>query len=162
MDSSFQIANIKVKPENKYCPLIFKRGEYSLSIKSEEYDLPKNSDNTIFIFPIREFLACGSIWQAINLCTIFWEKPAYNMERSYNETQHLKISYLMAFASDLAPICKHWAAQCLEKTIKYIELEDKVYIHLELFNNPIKEKIIKALDAYNYKFLLENNIYTVS
>lgn len=162
MDNSFKIQNITVKPENKYCPILFKRGEYSLCILSLEYGFTKNTENPIFIIPIREFLACGSIWQAMHLCTIFWEKPAYNIERSYNEIQHTKASYLMAFASDLAPICKHWATECLDKTIKYIELEDKVYAHLEVYNTTIKDKIIKAVEAYNLNLSVDSNIYTVS
>jgi hypothetical protein len=162
MDNDFKIPNITIKTENKYCPLIFKRGDFSLSVISEQYGLPKNSNNTIFIIPIREFLACGSIWQAINLSTIFWEKPAFNIERSYYDTQRTKIAYLIAFASDLAPICKHWANECFEKTIKYVDLNENVYFQIELYNPSLREKLIKAVEAYNYKLSIDNNIINVS
>lgn len=162
MDHSIKLSNKKIKTENKYCPLIFKRGEYCLSVISEEYGLPKNSNNTILIIPIREFLACGSIWQAINLSTIFWEKQPFNIERSYYDTQHTKIAYLIAFASDLAPICKNWANECFEKTIKYVDLEENVYFQIELFNPSLRDKLIKAVQAYNYKLSINNNILNVS
>jgi hypothetical protein len=64
---------MEIKKENKYCPIIFSKGKYSLSLLSLDYGLPKETKNTIFLVPCREFLVCGSIWRELNLCIIFWE-----------------------------------------------------------------------------------------
>ena len=161
MQNSLKIPNLKIKPENKYCPLIFNRGKYNLSIISLENGLSRHNQGTIFIVPIREFLACGSIWQTLNLSTIFWETPAYNIKRSVNEIQQVKAAYLIAFASDLAPICKQWANDCINNTIKYLENEDPVYAQIELFDETLKEKMIKAVEVYNMNLLITDNIYKV-
>jgi hypothetical protein len=161
MHNSCKISNLKIKAENKYCPLIFDKGQYSLSIISLEYGLSKYNKCPIFLVPIREFLACGSIWETLHLCTIFWETPAYNIKRSINEIQQTKAAYLIAFASDLAPICKQWANDCINNTIKYLENEDPVYVQIELFDETLKEKMIKAVEVYNMNLSITDNIYKV-
>jgi hypothetical protein len=161
MQNNIENKNLKVKPENKYCPLIFNKGKYSLSIISLDYGLSKNNEFAVFLVPIREFLACGSIWETLHLCTIFWETPAYNRTRSANEIQQTKAAYLIAFASDLAPICKQWANECINNTIKYIDNEDTVYAQIECFNETLKEKMIKAISAYNLNLSIADNKYTV-
>lgn len=150
-----------IKTENKYCPIIFSKGKYSLSMLSIDYGLAIKSTNTIFLVPLREFLACGSIWSELNLCTIFWEPPAYGIKRNELENQKTKIAYLIAFASDLAPICKKWAADCLDKTINYNKLNDTVYFKIECHNENLKHKIINAINNFNFNLLVNNNIYTV-
>lgn len=152
---------MEIKTENKYCPMIFSKGKYSLSLLSKDYGLPKESKNTQFLVPIREFLACGSIWTELNLSTIFWEPPLYGIKRDHLENQKIKIAYLVAFASDLAPICKKWADDCLNKTIKYIDLNEQVYFKIELYNENLKDKIIAAINNFNYNLLINDNIYTV-
>ncbi len=152
---------MEIKPENKYCPIIFNNGKYSLSILSKDYGLPNESSKPIFLVPIREFLACGSIWKELNLCTIFWEPPALGMKRNELENQKTKIGYLIAFASDLAPICKKWATDCLDKTINYTQLNDTVYFKIELHNEHLKDKIINAINNFNFNLSVNNNIYNV-
>lgn len=152
---------MEIKRENKFCPILYNSGKYQLSILSIDYGLPKQSDKTIFLVPIREFLAFGRIWTELNLCTIFWESRAYGIKRNELENQKIKIAYLIAFASELAPICKKWANDCLEKTINYIDLNDTVYFKIECYNENLKDKIINALSNYHYNFTKEGNIYTV-
>jgi len=152
---------MEIKPENKFCQIIFDRKNYSLSIISANNGLRSYGSNTKFLVPMREFLSCGSIWRELNLCTIFWESLPYNRVRDNSEIQKTKIAYIIAFASDLAPICKRWANDCLEKTINYKELNDSVYFEIEVFNENLKEKIMNAIQSYNLNYSVNNNIHTV-
>ena len=152
---------MEIKPENKYCPIIFNRQKYSLSIISLNSELTSYGSDTKFLIPMREFLACGSLWQVLNLCTIFWEPPLYNRVPNISDTQKTKIAYIIAFASDLAPICKKWANDCLQKTINYEDVNDRVYFEIVLFNENMKEQIINAIKGYNFNYNVNDNKYTV-
>jgi hypothetical protein len=152
---------MEFKKENKYCPIILSKGKFSLSLLSLEYGLSKEIRNTVFLVPCREFIACGSIWRELNLCTIFWEHQAWGMKKDSFENEKTKIAYLIAFASNIAPICKKWADDCLNKTIKYQELNDTVYFKIELYDENLKDKIITAVRNFNFNLSINDNIYTV-
>lgn len=152
---------MEFKKENKYCPIILSKGKFSLSLLSLDYGLSKDNKYIVFLVPCREFLVCGSIWRELNLSTIFWEPPAWGMKKDSFENEKTKISYLIAFASNITPISKKWADDCLNKTIKYQELNDTVYFKIELYNENLKDKIITAIRNFNFNLSVNDNIYTV-
>jgi hypothetical protein len=47
------------------------------------------------------------------------------VKRDSFEKEKTKIGYLIAFASDIAPICKKWADDCLNKTITPTEKKNE-------------------------------------
>lgn len=140
-----------VRSENKMCPILFVRDKYMMSIL-----IPENRSHyskPTFNIPLRTFLRYGSIWAELNLCTIFWEQPIYGIYRNSLEREYTKIAYLIAFASDMAPICKVWAKNCLEntveKTFEKMYLDDEAYVEIVLFDETLKDKMIDAITKMN-------------
>lgn len=137
--------------DNKRCPLIWSRGEYGLTILtmknakgSELYEKP------IFYIPLRIFMRCGAFWSALHLFTIFWEPKPYNMERNFQETERTKGAYLIAFASDIAPICKGWAQQCIDKLHDWPRdpEAEEVFVEIIVFQDSLKDKIMDAVHRH--------------
>ena len=133
--------------DNKRCILIWKHDEYGLTIVtmknakgSELYEKP------IFYIPLRTFMRCGAFWSALHLCTIFWEPKPYNIERQFEETERIKGAYLIAFAPDIAPICKGWAQQCVEKLhdMPRNPDADNVFVEIIVFQDSLKKEIMDA------------------
>ena len=145
----------EINSEYKRCLLIWDRNEYGLTILTME-----NAKNTsyyekpVFYIPLRTFMRCGSFWSALKLCTVFWEQRPYHIERTFKETERIKGAYLIAFASDMAPICKKWAEQCIDKLYEWSrntcedEDEDEVFVEIIVFNDSLKDEIIKAAKSY--------------
>ena len=136
-----------VNAKNKMCPILYVRDKYMLSILT-----PENSShysNPTFKIPLRTFLRYGTIWTELNLCTVFWEQPIYGIYKNSLEREYTKIAYLIAFAPDMAPICKAWAKDCLEKTIENTYLEDEACVEIVVFDEPLKDKLIGAITRMN-------------
>jgi hypothetical protein len=136
-----------IRSENKRCPVLFVRDKYVLSIL-----IPENRSHyskPTFNIPLRTFLRYGTIWAELNLCTIFWEQPIYGIYRNSLEREYTKIAYLIAFASDMAPICKAWAKNCLENTVEKMYLDDEAYVEIVLFDETLKDKMIDAITRMN-------------
>ena len=134
--------------DNKRCILIWNSQEYGLTILtmknakgSELYKRP------LFYIPLRTFMRCGAFWSALHLSTIFWEPKPYNIQRSYKETERIKGAYLIAFAPDIAPICKGWAKQCIDK-LHDLPKADEAFVEIIVFQDSLKDKIIDAIKGY--------------
>lgn len=156
----------KVEDENKRCLLIWTPQEYGLTILtmenakgSEKYNKP------IFYIPLRTFMRCGAFWSELNLSTIFWEQRPYHIERTFQETEKIKGEYLIAFASDLAPICKGWAEKCINSLYEWPRdpNTDKVFVEIIAFQESLKDKIIDAVHRYMLQFIEtdKNDIFIV-
>jgi hypothetical protein len=137
--------------DNKRCILLWKQSEYGLTILtmknakgSELYGKP------IFYIPLRTFMSCGAFWSALHLCTIFWEPKPYNIERSFQETERIKGAYLIEFATDMAPICKGWARQCIERLHKWPRNPEteEVFVEIIVFEDSLKDKLMDAIDKH--------------
>ena len=142
--------------DNKRCILLWKRNEYGLTILtmknakgSELYEKP------IFYIPLRTFMRCGAFWSELNLCTIFWEQRPYHIEKTFQETEKIKGSYLVAFASDLAPISKGWAEHCVNSLYEWPRNPDtdEVFVEIIVFRDSLKDKIIDAIHRYMLQFV---------
>lgn len=154
--------------DNKRCILLWKRSEYGLTILtmknakgSELYEKP------IFYIPLRIFMRCGAFWGALHLHTIFWEPKPYNMERSFQDTERIKGAYLIEFAPDIAPICKGWAKQCIERLHDWPRNpeSEEAFVEIIVFQDSLKDKIMDAIHrhALQVKFseLAKNGIFNV-
>lgn len=143
----------EINSENKRCLLIWDRNEYGLTILTMENTKNVNYyEKPIFYIPLRTFMRCGSFWSALNLCTIFWEQRPYHIERTFKETERMKGAYLIEFASDMTPVCKKWAEQCIDKLHEWprgtCEDEDEVFVEIIVFKDYLKHEIIKAAKSY--------------
>ena len=137
--------------DNKRCLLIWNSQEYGLTIltmknakRSELYKRP------LFYIPLRIFMRCGAFWSALHLSTIFWEPKPYNIERSFKETERIKGGYLIAFAPDIAPICKGWAKQCIDKLhdLSADPEADEAFVEIMVFQDSLKDKIVDAINRH--------------
>jgi len=137
--------------DNKRCILLWNRDEYGLSILtmknakgSELYEKP------IFYIPLRTFMRCGAFWSALHLYTVFWEPKPYNIERNFQETERTKGAYLIEFAPDIAPICKGWAKQCIEKLHDWPRdpEADEAFIEIIVFQDSLKDQIMDAVHRH--------------
>ena len=155
--------------DNKRCILIWSRGEYGLTILtmknskgSELYEKP------IFYIPLRTFMRCGAFWSALHLCTIFWEPKPYNIERSFQETERTKGAYLIEFAPDIAPICKGWAKQCIEKLHNWPRdpESEEAFVEIIVFQDSLKDEIMDAIHRHTlqvkFSEMVKHGIYHVS
>jgi hypothetical protein len=155
--------------DNKRCILIWSRGEYGLTITtmknakgSELYEKP------IFYIPLRTFMRCGAFWSALHLCTIFWEPKPYNIERKFQETERIKGAYLIEFAPDIAPICKGWAKQCIDKLHDWPRdpEADEAFVEIIVFQDSLKDKIMDAVHRHTlqvkFSEMAKHGIYHVS
>ena len=137
--------------EHKRCPIIFSRNEYIISIltmeNAHQYCFP------MVYVPLGIFMQCGALWSALSLCTVFWEPPIYGVERDPMRTERIKGAYLIDFASDLAPICKKWARECIEQCSQSSqsshEASNEVFVQIVLFNEVRKAQITDAISRHN-------------
>jgi hypothetical protein len=155
--------------DNKRCILIWSRQEYSISILtmknakgSELYEKP------IFYIPLRTFMRCGAFWSALHLCTIFWEPKPYNIQRSFKETERIKGAYLIAFAPDIAPICKGWARQCIDALHDWPRdpEAEEAFVEIIVFQDSLKDKLMDAIHRHTlqvkFSEMDKHGIYHVS
>ncbi len=147
--------------KTKMCPIIWCRDKYVINILTLDNSTGSRYLKPVFRVPLKKFLQSGGIWQVVSLCTIFWEPPAYGIRRTDVDNERVKGAYLIEFASDLAPLCKGWARDCIEKTILSQQLEDDVFVEIILFNETLAAKMIDAIHRHELTFSENDNIYTV-
>uniref|UniRef100_A0A6C0I489 Uncharacterized protein n=1 Tax=viral metagenome TaxID=1070528 RepID=A0A6C0I489_9ZZZZ len=142
---------VKINPNAyKMCPIIWDRNECGISILTMENAHPQYNRNPMFYVPLRKFMQCGGMWSALNLCTVFWEPPLYGIPRDHVENERVKGAYLIAFASDLAPICKEWARAALKQcNYPIVESNDAVFVEIVLFNEARKAQMMDAISRHN-------------
>jgi hypothetical protein len=70
----------------------------------------------------------------------------YGIPRDYKENERVKGAYLIAFASDLAPICKEWARGCIERCNQ--KASDAVFVEIVLFNEALKAQMMDAISRH--------------
>ena len=134
----------------KMCPIIWRRDKCGISILTMENARPQYNRTPVFYVPLRKFMHCGGLWTVVGLCTVFWEPPLYGIPRDYNENERVKGAYLIAFASDLAPICKEWARGCIEQcSHPIVEAKDEVFVEIVLFNEALKVRMMDAISRGN-------------
>ena len=142
---------ISIPNDHKMCLIIWKMGEYGMTILTMENAHRQYNDKSVFYVPLRTFMRDGCLWSALNLCTVFWEPPLYGIPRDHLENERIKGSYLIAFSSDLAPICKKWATRCIEhcRNCHQTQTSDEVFVEIILFNEFRKSQIVDAISRHN-------------
>jgi len=137
----------------KMCPIMWRRDKCNISILTMENAHPQYAQcnrNSMFYVPLRKFMQCGGLWTVVGLCTVFWEPPLYGIPRDHMENERVKGAYLIAFASDLAPICKEWARGCIEQcSHPIVEEKDKVFVEIILFDEALKARMMDAISRHN-------------
>ena len=146
---------------DKMCPIIWDRNEYGMCILTMENAHVQYNRNPMFYVPLRTFMQCGAFWSALNLCTVFWEPPLYGIPRAHVENERIKGAYLIAFASDLAPVCKEWARSCIEQCNQ--KASDEVFVEIVLFNEALKAQMMDAISRHNLQVSIceATNTHTV-
>ena len=133
----------------KMCPIMWRRDKCGISILTMENARPQYNRNPMFCVPLRKFMQCGGLWTVVGLCTVFWEPPLYGIPRDYEENERVKGAYLIAFASDLAPICKEWARGCIEQcSHPNVEAKDEVFVEIVLFNEALNAQMMDAISRH--------------
>lgn len=132
-------------------PLIWIREKYNLTLSSKRELKPFHPT---FKIPVDIFLNIGSVWQELNLSTIFWEPPMYGIKRPCAESLLMKKEYLLAFPNYDAPISEKWARDCLidNNYKKY-----NAYFELTVYKPELVTKIELALQKQNIMFVQEDN-----
>jgi hypothetical protein len=145
----------------KMCPIMWNRNECGISILTMENAHPQYIRNPMFYVPLRKFMQCGGLWTVVGLCTVFWEPPLYGIPRDHVENERIKGAYLIAFASDLAPICKEWARSCIEQCNQ--KVSDEVFVEIVLFNEALKAQMMDAISRHNLQVSIceATNAHTV-
>ena len=136
--------------ENKRCPIMFIKNDFSISILTMENAHHYYQGYPMVYIPLRDFMKCGGVWSALSLCTVFWEPPLYGIERDPVNNERIKGAYLIEFASDLAPICKKWAKECIQQCNQSShEASNEVFVQIILFNEVRKAQITDAISRHN-------------
>lgn len=143
-------------PKNMRCPIIWRRDRYSLTLIAPECQM--KTHHPTFIIPVSTFLKTGAVWSEINLTTIFWEPPAYGIKRSWKENEDIKCSYLLAFASYDAPLCKAWAYDCL---INNRAEEYGAYFELIVYNPELINNVKQAFQRHECAIEEEGLVITI-
>jgi hypothetical protein len=149
--------------KHKMCPIIWDRNEYGMCILTMENAHVQYNRNPMFYVPLRTFMQCGAFWSALNLCTVFWEPPLYGIPRAHVENERIKGAHLIAFASDLAPVCKEWARSCIEQCNQNQKASDEVFVEIVLFNEARKAQMMDAISRHelNVSICEATNTHTV-
>ena len=149
--------------ENRYKvnmmrPLLWRSQEYGLVLTTPEHARPAYKPT--FKIPVPLFLSAGAVWQQLNLCTIFWEPPAWGIERSDSERNRTQKAYLLAFPTYDAPISGAWAEDCL---MNNKHQEYKAYFELTIFEPGLVEQIKRAFQRHGAVCTHgEENVFNVS
>ena len=155
-----QIKKRIISNENKICTILWRQDKYGISILTKQ-NFRTHHIYPEFLIPLHTFLTVGSVWSLLNLCTVFWEPGLYGIPKDYHKNEHIKGSYLVEFASDLAPISKSWVKDCIKKIIHNQSLDDDVFVNIILFDPNLLQQIIKAIERHGLTLCENNKIYTV-
>ena len=150
--------------DDKMCPIIWNMCNYSLTIAIKDRCSINYNSKSIVRMPLRKFMKCGAIWSVLKLSTIFWEKPLFlsaNINPDITHNEQIKASYLISFASDLAPICKAWAKKCIDKIIDNQPMEEEVFAEIILIDESLKDTIIDNIVKNQMEYSVHENIYTI-
>jgi hypothetical protein len=97
----------------------------------------------------------------LKLSTVFWEKYSYGVKCDDRQNEEIKGAYLISFASDLAPISKKWAKDCIDKIIENKPIEEQILVEIILLDETLIQKIVNAIINHQLEYSKEGNIYTV-
>jgi len=138
-------------------PLLHASNEFGLALTQPESD--DKAYHPTFKVPVPYFLSSGAVWEALHLCTIFWERPAWGIKHEPGETDRMKKAYLLAFANYDAPISKVWA----DKTLLENEwITNGAYFELVVYNPDLVEKINVAFQKHGIGIIdHENNFISL-
>ena len=143
---------------NMMRPILWKREKYGLVLTTPKH--ARAQYYPTFYVPVPLFLNAGAVWQLLNLCTIFWERPAWGIERSDNERSHTQKAYLLAFPTYDAPISGAWAEDCL---MNNKHQEYKAYFELTIYDPSLVEQIKLAFQRHGAVCTHgEENVFSVS
>jgi hypothetical protein len=143
---------------NMMRPLLWKRERFGLVLTTPEH--ARVQYYPTFYVPVPLFLNAGAVWQQLNLCTIFWERPAWGVERSDSERSRTQKAYLLAFPTYDAPISGAWAEDCL---MNNKHQEYKAYFELTIFEPGLVEQIKRAFQRHGAVCTHgEENVFNVS
>lgn len=127
-------------------PLIHNPETYSLALVSPDDEHTPYYET--FKVPVDLFLSCGAVWTQLNLCTVFWERPAWGIERNADENERIKKAYLLAFPNYDAPISKAWA----DKTLHDNQwVTNKAYFEIVAYKPILVDKIKDAFQKYGIR-----------
>jgi hypothetical protein len=161
---NMSLDQIEKKPiisgENKMCTILWTQNKYGITILTKQ-NFRTHHIYPEFLIPLHTFLNLGSVWQLLNLCTVFWEPGLYGIPKDYQRNEQIKGSYLAEFASDLAPISKSWVKDCIQKIINKQPLNDHVFVNIILFDQTLLEQMINAIERHGLSFDENNKLYTV-
>ena len=138
-------------------PLLHNSNEFGLALINPESDV--GAYYPTFKVPVEYFLSSGAVWEALHLCTIFWEPPAWGTKHAPGETERMKKAYLLAFANYDAPISKAWAEKTLLKD-EYVK--NGAYFELVVYNVALVEKIKGAFQRHGIHIIdHKNNFFSL-
>jgi len=146
--------------ENKMCTILWKQQSYGITILTK-HNFHTHHIYPEFLIPLHIFLKLGSVWSTLNLSTVFWEPGLYGLTKDYQQNEEIKGSYLVEFASDLAPMSKSWVKDCISKINKNQRLDDDVFVNIILFDVILVEKMIHAIKNHGLRYDENNKVYTV-
>ena len=155
------IINLDTTNGDNLCPIIWKKYEYGLSIVSLNKCISDYDSKPIIRIPLKIFMKSGAIWSVLKLSTVFWEKYSYGVKFDDKHNEEIKGGYLISFASDLAPISKTWAKDCIDKIIENKPIEEQVLAEIILLDETLIQKILNAIINLQLEYSIEGNIYTV-
>lgn len=146
--------------DDKMCPIIWNMSNYGLTIAIKDRCSTNYNSKPIIRMPLTKFMKCGAIWSVLKLSTIFWEKPLF-LSPDIKHNEQIKASYLISFASELAPICKAWAKKCIDKIIDNEPMEEDVFAEIILIDESLKDKILDNFIKNHMEYSVDQNIYTI-
>ena len=145
-----KIPKIPNENEHKMCPIIWDRKEFGITILTMENACSHYQCYPMVYIPLRKFMQSCDLWSELKLHTVFWEPPLYGIPRDHAENERIKCSYLIEFASDLAPICKKWARGCIEQcSQRSHEASNEVFVQIVMFNETRKARIMDAISRHD-------------
>lgn len=73
--------------------------------------------------------------------------------------EETKGAYLIAFAPDMAPICKKWADDCIKKLHQWPRYPetDEAFVEIIIFEESLKNKIMDAIKGYMLQVFERDN-----
>jgi hypothetical protein len=121
--------------------------EFELSLTQPGSDA--NAFFPTFNIPVLYFLQCRSVWTALQLSTIFWERPVWGIVHESGETDKIKKAYLLANANYDA-----WANKTL---IDNEWITSGAYFELVVYKPDLVEKIKVAFQNHGIIIIHHEN-----